>query len=426
MKIHEARNRGDVWIMAEVDGESMGREIGSDTQVPVRLLPTDYPYKIGDTIVFRRGTRYIIHKIFDSYVYNQKEYFVTGGVNQITNEKVDSATVARSDIVGIPDLTTQAITGTQDLMQQGTLIYITVNAMTNEFEGRLDRIGTKLNKLISREMSKGTYDISTLAQKLFPTSDHILEFLGMREGDSRYRTEFLPRFIDFLEATYNIRDIEGIRNNDLEYLKFDLLGLCLSHFFKKGLTIETLIQEGVPRDIIIFATVQNFPNSWSIFKSEYNYEFYKKLIEFRGSNDNLIWDFYGGESKVFASSKSPEKVLKRWIGKRFKDFTTSVDLLDDTKDAIESNPELNKYIEVVNIHERGSDWIIRDFYIDSEELIYALGKSEKAQIVYDLVKELLQGTTNSYLQKVLSKLENKSFNLHWEDNLEKIIIIDMM
>lgn len=31
-------------------------------------------------------------------------------------------------------------------MQQGTLIYITVNAMTNEFEGKLDRIGTKLYK----------------------------------------------------------------------------------------------------------------------------------------------------------------------------------------------------------------------------------------------------------------------------------------
>ncbi|MHA2131093.1 MAG: hypothetical protein ACW99L_14085, partial [Promethearchaeota archaeon] len=232
----------------------MGREIGSDTQVPVRLLDSDYPYKIGDTIVFRRGTRFVIHKIFDSYVYNQKEFFVTGGVNQITNEKVDSATVSRSDIVGVPDLTTEAFTGTQDLMQQGALIYITVNAMTNEFEGRLDRIGTKLNKLISREMSKGTYDISTLAQKLFPTSDSIIEFLGMRKGGPLFKTEFLPRLINFLEATYNIRDIEGIRNNDLEYLKYDLLGLCLSHFFEIGLEIETLKQGGASRDIIIFAT----------------------------------------------------------------------------------------------------------------------------------------------------------------------------
>jgi hypothetical protein len=39
-------------------------------------------------------------------MYSQKEYFVTGGVNQIANEKVDSATVSRSDIVGIPKLTT--------------------------------------------------------------------------------------------------------------------------------------------------------------------------------------------------------------------------------------------------------------------------------------------------------------------------------
>jgi hypothetical protein len=319
--IHEARNRGDVWFIAEVDGESMGREIGSDSQVPVKLLPTDYPYKIGDTIVFRRGSRFIIHKIFDSYVYNQKEYFVTGGVNQITNEKVDSSTVSRSDIVGIPDLSTEAITGTQDLMQQGTLIYITVNAITNEFEGRLDRIGTKLNKLISREMSKGTYDISTLAQKLFPTSDSIIEFLGMRKGGPLFKTEFLPRLINFLEATYNIGDIKGIRSNDLEFLKNDLLDLCFNHFFKKGLTTETLKKGGASRDIISLAESYEmylayyniYETQFEVLKETIDYDNYPDLF-IRNTNAknlqrNLLWQLSGGRD--FLTGEKFTEIYKR-------------------------------------------------------------------------------------------------------------------
>jgi hypothetical protein len=426
--INEARNRGDTWIIGQVMGESMDQEIGSDTQVPVRLLPTDYPYKIGDTIVFKRGSRYVIHKIFDSYVYNQKEYFVTGGINQITNEKVDSATVSRSNIVGIPDLTTQTITGTQNLEQQGTLIYIIVNAMTNEFEGRIDRIGTKLIRHISDEIAQKGYDITTLAYELFPTSDHILEFLGMREGDYRYKTEFLSRFIDFLEATYNIENIEGIHKNDLEYLKFDLLGLCLGHFFKEGLTIKTLMQVGAPRDLISFATIQNFPTTWSIFKKENNYEFYKKLIEFRGNNLDLDYDkkLGGGEGKIFLSSKYPDKALKRWFSSQLLKFEKSIDLLDGARRMIENDPELKKYIEVVKIYEKGNDWILRDFYSFSYELRNALKSEEEARIVYDRVIALLSDTTDFYLMKVLQKLIDTSYNLHWDANFNKIIIIDMM
>ncbi len=40
--------------------------------------------------------------------------------------------------------------------------------------------------------------------------------------------------------------------------------------------------------------VQSFPNSWSIFKPEYNHEFYKKLIEFRGNDLDLGWGKLGG------------------------------------------------------------------------------------------------------------------------------------
>ena len=47
-------------------------------------------------------------------------------------------------------------------------------------------------------------------------------------------------------------------------------------------------------------SVQIFPNSWSNFKPEYNHEFYKKLIEFRGNDLDLGWGkLGGGEGKIF-------------------------------------------------------------------------------------------------------------------------------
>ncbi|MFX1268437.1 MAG: hypothetical protein ACFFAK_10805 [Promethearchaeota archaeon] len=377
IKIHEARNRGDQWIMAEVDGESMGREIGSDTQVPVRLLPTDYPYKIGDTIVFRRGSRYVIHKIFDSYIYNQKEYFVTGGVNQITNEKVDSATVSRSDIVGIPDLATQAITGTQDLMQQGTLVYITVNAMTNEFEGRLDRIGTKLNKLISREMSKGTYDISTLAQKLFPTPGTIYGFLDMVEGGHRYRTNFLTDFIDFMEAIYNIGDIKGIKSNDLELLKNDLLGLCFNYFFKKGLTVETLKQGGLPRDLIIFGTdyLNYFNHVEKYLESCYSIEkFEEEMQNFVGSGklQEMLAVFkpvYSNSYKEelyqrYATEFLSDPLLKRLFD-QVKDFKI-LDVKTSTAEARNYIPGIMDKAKIYGIVERAQILQVSNLMEDTE------------------------------------------------------------
>lgn len=206
-------------------------------------------------------------------------------------------------------------------MQQGTLIYITVNAMTNEFEGKLDRIGTKLIKLISHEISKGTYDISTLAQELFPASDQIIEFLGMREGDHRYRTEFLPRLIDFLESIYNIENIEGINKNDLEFLKNNLLDLSFSIFFKKGLTIDTLKTLDAPNYIIDLAeSYKMHLNYYKVFETQFEMlantfndkeypELFRKNKRARSLQRTLLWQLSGGRD--FLTGEKFTEIFKR-------------------------------------------------------------------------------------------------------------------
>ena len=177
-----------------------------------------------------------------------------------------------------------------------------------------------------------------------------------------------------------------------------------------------------------FSILNKIPKSWTIFKSEYNLEFYEKLVEFRGNDRDLDYDPKrgGSEGQIFKSDNYEDIILKRWFTKSFWKFERSVRYLEETRNRIETNPELNQYIEVVEVHDQGSDWILRDFYPFSYELRNALKNEEEARIVYDRVIALLSDTTDFYLMKVLQKLKDTSYNLHWDANLNKIIIIDMM
>ncbi|KKL51947.1 hypothetical protein LCGC14_2290390 [marine sediment metagenome] len=71
-------------------------------------------------------------------------------------------------------------------------------------------------------------------------------------------------------------------------------------------------------------------------------------------------------------------------------FGDSVGLLESVGDIIENDPELNKYIEVVKIHDRGNDWILRDYYKKSIELKKAIPNSLKAETAYMEVMKRLQ------------------------------------
>lgn len=69
----------------------------------------------------------------------------------------------------------------------------------------------------------------------------------------------------------------------------------------------------------------------------------------------------GGEGQLFDSPLAEDKVLKRWFENRVKDMPESIRLLKEATEIIESNSELKKCIEVVEVAEQGSDWIIRGF-----------------------------------------------------------------
>ncbi len=197
------------------------------------------------------------------------------------------------------------------------------------------------------------------------------------------------------------------------------------------------------------AKMLKLPADWSDFISANNYEFYKKLIEFRGNDPvlGLSWTdlegnkIGGGEGKIFISQINTRRCLKRWTESQFdKKFTDSVGLLERVKDIVDNDPILNQYIEVVKIHEQGKDWIERDYYEYSTELKKAIGKSHVASTTYTEVMNRLQELRIKYailwtqytlqeiqdFNKLYDKFNKQSFNLHWEDNLNRIIIIDMM
>jgi hypothetical protein len=132
--INEYRQRGIEWVMIVVKGESMDPRFGPETKVPVRLMPPNTEYKEGDIIAFKRGDIYTFHEVVDSYVFNGKTYYVTGGLNPDTNQYVDSFTIPADKILGYAEISENSLSGTQTLEQQGVLIYVPAHASTNQFD----------------------------------------------------------------------------------------------------------------------------------------------------------------------------------------------------------------------------------------------------------------------------------------------------
>jgi hypothetical protein len=105
----------------------------------------------------------------------------------------------------------------------------------------------------------------------------------------------------------------------------------------------------------------------------------------------------------------------------------SIRRLEVLNDAVKANPALSKRIEVVKVHDRGTDWILRDFDPDSIPLKSALKDSHVSSIHQGAMSEL-KGSQDDML-KMLEKRMNRnppSANIHWSPTKEKILIIDML
>ena len=134
----------------------------------------------------------------------------------------------------------------------------------------------------------------------------------------------------------------------------------------------------------------------------------------------------GGEGQLFLSKTEPNLALKRWFGSRVKDMPESIRRLERAAELVDSTPTLKKNIDVVKIHEKGSDWILRDFDADSFPLKNALG-DESVAAVHKEVVSALKGTNDEILEMISKKITKNppSANLHWSPSKQKILIIDM-
>jgi hypothetical protein len=163
--------------------------------------------------------------------------------------------------------------------------------------------------------------------------------------------------------------------------------------------------------------------------SKLNEGFRLRLQRFRG-NDVLDPDFSGGEGRIFAS-EGKLTALKRWFQSRLADMPESLRLLRDVRSAVESDPKLNSVIDVVKIHEKGPDWILRDFDLNTVELKGASGDASaqgaRVKAIAQLESKQKAGGLSDELANLLKKLKKEppSANLHWSAEKGKIIVIDM-
>jgi hypothetical protein len=169
------------------------------------------------------------------------------------------------------------------------------------------------------------------------------------------------------------------------------------------------------------------PKSWDKFDSAGNDQFKARLKAFRG-NDNLAPDYSGGEGRVFAAD-GKLIALKRWFKARLGDMPASLSKLRQVRADVEAHPKLSADVDVVKIHEEGTDWILRDFDPNSLELKAgpAEAQAARARAIAELEAQRSNGGLSDMLADLLRKLKKQppSANLHWSPSKQKIVVIDM-
>jgi hypothetical protein len=169
------------------------------------------------------------------------------------------------------------------------------------------------------------------------------------------------------------------------------------------------------------------PTSWDKFDPTTNNQFKVVLRELRGT-DNLSPNFAGGEGRIFAAD-GKLIALKRWFKVRLGDMPASVTKLRQVKADVESQRKLSADVDVVRVHEEGSDWILRDFDPNSVDLKAgpAEAQAARARAIAELEVIKSNGELTAVLADLLKKLKKQppSANLHWSPSKGKILVIDM-
>ncbi len=166
--------------------------------------------------------------------------------------------------------------------------------------------------------------------------------------------------------------------------------------------------------------------TWKRFDSENDPEFQQVLSSFRG-NDQISFNpqMQGSEGQIFLADHKPDVALKRFFTKA-PDPWKGVQYLEDVGKKIDSDPKLSKNLAVVKVHDKGTDWIIREFDPTSKPLKESLSIPEAVEAKAALLRSLV-GTKDPMLLRIKNKLERKpiSENVHWSFKKKKILLIDV-
>lgn len=161
------------------------------------------------------------------------------------------------------------------------------------------------------------------------------------------------------------------------------------------------------------------------FDPSFNQEFLERLSQFRG-DDFQGFDprMHGREGQIFTSSRNSYLALKRFF-KAVPDVWVGVSKLQLVRERAAAEPRIDRFLAVVAVHERGSDWILRDFDPHSLPLKSQMS-SPQARQAYEELLVALRRTQDPLLRKVYEKIHRRpiSENLHWSPTLQKILLID--
>ena len=169
---------------------------------------------------------------------------------------------------------------------------------------------------------------------------------------------------------------------------------------------------------------QQLKDDWDRFDSSHDQEFKNKLRDFRG-NDDLTMNrkLAGGEGQLFLSDKFPGKALKRWFKNSPFTFQDALKRLAQAQAVVDSVAKLKQLMSVVQVDEKGSDWMVREFDTSSIPIGEAVKDPQVAAIRQQAI-DALRGSSDPMAQELLKKLENNSANIHWSPAKGKLLVID--
>jgi hypothetical protein len=166
---------------------------------------------------------------------------------------------------------------------------------------------------------------------------------------------------------------------------------------------------------------------WSHFDASKEAAFIRELQRFRDGADlgfNPL--MHGSEGQIFLSASRPGLCMKRFFS-RVSNPWIGVSYLEQARLQVEADPKFDRYISIVKVHERGLDWIIRDFDTTSRPLRDVLQYVPDAALARKELIKNLSGTRDPLMIKILKKLTRDpiSENLHWSPISRKILLIDI-